>query len=58
MKVILHKNLTLSLINTHTHNLIFPNYTVRYLKEWVIFDDDEDDEENKITHQPMLFMNS
>lgn len=58
MKVILHKNSTLSLINTHTHNLIFPNYTVRYLKEWVIFDDDEDDEENKITHQPMLFMNS
>lgn len=58
MKVILHKNSTLSVINTHTHNLIFPNYTVRYLKEWVIFDDDEDDEENKITHQPMLFMNS
>lgn len=58
MKVILHKNSTLSLINTHTHNLIFPNYTVRYLKEWVIFDDYEDDEENKVTHQPMLFMNS
>lgn len=32
MKVILHKKSTLSLINTHTHNLIFPNYSVRYLK--------------------------
>ena len=32
MKVTLPKNSTLSLINTHTHNLIFPNYSVRHLK--------------------------
>lgn len=47
MKLILQKNSTPSLINTHTHNLIFPNYTVRYLKQWVIFDDDDEDEEDK-----------
>lgn len=35
--------------NKHTRDLIFPNHTVRYLKQWVIVDDDDDgdgDEEN------------
>ena len=55
MKLILQKNSTPSLINTHIHNLIFPNYTVRYLKQWVIVDDDdegEDEEEDKENNTP------